>query len=147
MANLTQGIRPQPYGQGGRKVFLPVKAGAQIYEGGLVSQPGGACAPTTAGGDSTGAIGIAEHDALGGATDGATRLSVWTDREFIFNPGLNPPTDATPYGTVLYAEDDHTVGIVNVGNALPMAGRFVGIEDDGRVRVFVGWVALLTGAL
>lgn len=133
MSNLTSGARPQPYGQGGRKVFLPMKATAQIYEGAMVAQISGACVTgtTAASGD---CIGVAESDMLGGASDGSTRISVWTDKIFIFNAGTNAPTDATPFGSVVYMETDNTVGTVG---GLGIAGKFAGIEDDGRVRVFV----------
>ena len=138
MANLTSGARPQPYGLGGRKVFLPVKATTQIYEGALVAQVSGACVPGTSTGAGN-AIGVAESDMLGGASDGSTRISVWTDKIFVFNAGTNAPTDATPFGTLLYMEDDHTVGTGGIGGAAEgTAGKFMGIEDDGRVRVFVG---------
>ncbi len=147
MSNLSGPVPPQPYGKGGRKIVLPVKASAQIYQGGMVAQPSGACVAATAGSETAGVIGIAEHDALGGSADGDVRIVLLTDQEFIMNAGTNTaPTDATPLGTILYAQNDHAVGTVNTGSALPIAGRFVGMEDDGRVRLYVGWMACLTGA-
>lgn len=136
MSNLTQGTVPQPYGPGGRKIYLPMKATAQVYEGAMVAEVSGAvCTGTTAGAGRC--IGIAESDALGGASDGATRLSVWTDKVFILNAGTNAPTDATPFGTLLYMETDNTVGTGGIGGSGEgVAGTFVGMEDDGRVRVF-----------
>lgn len=146
MANLSEGIPPQPYGKGGRKVVLPVKASKQIYEGAMVAQSSGACVTATDSGETAGVIGVAEHDALGGASDGAVRISLMTDGEFIFKAGANTaPTDATPYGTILYADTDNSVGTVNTGSALPVAGRFVGLEDDGRVRVYIGWLGCASG--
>lgn len=136
MSNLTVGIPPQPYGQGGRKVTLPVKATSQIFEGAFVAQIGGACVTgTTAGaGD---CIGMAEHDMLGGASDGTKRISVLTDKVFVVKAGAAAPTDATPYGTLLFMEDDNSVGTGALGANAGIAGRFVGLEDDGRVRVFI----------
>lgn len=140
MSNLAEGIPPQPYGKGGRKVTLPVKATSQIYEGAMVAQVAGACCTgTTAGaGD---CIGVAEHDQLGGASDGDKRLSVMTEQTFIFQNGAAAATDATPYGALLFMEDDHTVGTGGLGANEKIAGRFVGIEDDGRVRCYVGLLA------
>lgn len=137
MPNLTAGIPLYPYGEGGRKVSLPVQALAQVWEGGLAAQIAGACvAGTTAGaGD---CIGVFEHDQLGGATDGAKRVSVLTDRIVLMTAGTAAPTDATPYGALLFMETDNTVGTGGLGATERIAGRFVGIEDDGRIRVFIG---------
>lgn len=136
MSNISAGIPPQPYGEGGRKVTLPVKATSQTWEGQMISQISGACvAATTAGAGPV--IGVAEHDMLGGASDGTKRLSVLTDRIFIFAAGSAAPTDATPFGALLFAEDDHTVGTGGLGATQQIAGRFVGLEDDGRVRVYI----------
>lgn len=138
MSNITKGAAPNPYGRDGRKVFLPVKATTQVYQGGMAAQVSGACVPMT----STGAgncVGVFESDMLGGASDGSTRVSVWTDKIFIFKAGVNAPTDATPFGSILFAEDDNSVGTGGVGGAAEgVAGRFMGIEDDGKVRVWVG---------
>lgn len=136
MSNLTVGIPPKPYGKGGRKILLPVKASAQIYEGALVSEISGAAvvATTSAAGA---AIGVAMHDILGGASDGTKRVEVLTDQEFLFTAGSAAPTDATPKGSLLFLEDDHTVGTGGLGATQQIAGRFRGIEDDGLIRVFV----------
>jgi hypothetical protein len=111
-----------------------MKATAQVFEGAMVAQISGACCTGTTAASGA-CIGVAEHDQLGGATDGATRLSVWTDKMFIFKAGVAAPTDATPYGTVLFMEDDNSVG--TGGSQTQIAGRFMGIEDDGRVRVYI----------
>lgn len=135
MANLTASASIQPYGQAGRKVVLPVQALAQVYKGGMSAQIAGACcAATTA--TAGHVIGVYESDALGGATDGATRVTIVTDKIFIFKNGTNAVSDATPYGTVLFAEDDNSVG-VGAGGSLVIAGRFMGFEDDGQVRVYI----------
>lgn len=146
MANLTAGIGPRPYGKGGRKVTLPVKANKQIYQGGMVAQVSGACVAATDSGETGGVIGVAEHDMLGGASDGTTRISLMTDEIFIFaNDGSNAVSDATSYGAILYAVNDHTVGTSSVGSTLPVAGRFAGFEDDGGVRVYIGWMGCASG--
>jgi len=146
MSNLTAGIRPQPYGSFLHKVVLPVKASKQIYEGGMVAAGTGAVFAATDSSDTTGVIGVAEHDALGGSSDGSTRISLLTGGIFIFkNDTSNAVADSTKYGSILYAVDDHTVGTSSVSSSLPVAGRFVGFEDDGRVRVFIGWQGCTSG--
>lgn len=136
MPNLLQGTTPQPYGYSMRKVTLPVKAAAQIFEGAMVAQVAGACvAATTASAGQV--VGIAEHDMLGGASDGTKRISVLTDCIFIFKNGVAAFTDATPYGALAYAEDDNSVGVGGLGATQSVAGTFVGFEDDGRVRVYI----------
>lgn len=138
MSNLSGGgIPPQPYGEGGRKVVLPVKANAQIYEGAMVAQISGACCTANTA-NAGNVVGVAEHDALGGSADGSVRISVLTDRVFVFKAGTAAPTDATPYGAQLFAEDDNSVGTGGLGANEQEAGRFVGFEDDGRVRVYFG---------
>jgi hypothetical protein len=136
MALLTQGIPPQPYGYSQRKVTLPVKATTQMREGGIVAQINGACCPITTAGAGD-AVGVAESDMLGGATDGATRLSILTDAVFILKNGVAAFTDATPFGALVFAEDDNSVGTGALGASAGAVGRFVGLEDDGRVRVYI----------
>jgi hypothetical protein len=137
MPLLTQGIPPQPYGRDGRKVSLPVKATTQLYEGGIVAQIAGACVPITTAGAGD-AVGVAEHDVLGGASDGAKRVSLLTDGIFIFKNGTAAFADTTPFGALVFAEDDNTVGTGGLGTAVGSVGRFVGFTDDGRVRVYIG---------
>jgi hypothetical protein len=137
MSILTTGIPPKPYGSGGRKVDCPVAANQQLYQGQLVSYLSGGLVPgSTAGaGD---AVGVAEADALGTATLGQTRVMVWTDREFTFNNGVNAFTDATPIGSLAYMEDDHTLGTGGVGGSGEgVGGLFMGMNDDGSIRVYV----------
>lgn len=101
----------------------------------MISQINGACVPADAAGAGP-VIGLSSSgaDVVGGATDGAVRTEVWTDRVFVMPAGVNAPTDATPFGTPLYAEDANHVGI---GPGTVLAGRFMGIEDNGDVRCFM----------
>jgi hypothetical protein len=137
MAILTTGTPPKPYGGGGRKIDCPVAANQQLYQGQLVAYLSGGLVPgSTAGaGD---AVGVCEFDALGTATLGQTRVMVWTDREFSFNNGANAFTDATPIGSLAYMEDDHTLGTGGVGGSGEgVGGLFMGMNDDGSIRVYV----------
>lgn len=133
-ANLTQGTPPKPYGRDGRKVYLPQAATAQVYQGAMVAvtSDGSVVTGTTAG--SGACMGIAEFDQLGGSTDGAVRMSVWTDKVFCMPNGVNAVSDSTPFGTILFMESDNTVGTGAPGQQI--AGRFYGFEDDGTVRVY-----------
>lgn len=138
MPQLAGSILVNTYGVNGRKVVLPVKATAQIYEGGMVSSVNGALVPacTAGAGD---VVGVASMSILGGATDGAKRCEILTDQCFLFPAsGTNPPTDATPYGTPVFALDDNSISLGGLGTTACFAGRFFGFEDDGRVRVFIG---------
>jgi hypothetical protein len=136
MANLTatSNYHPQPYGLGLRTVFLPVQALAVVYEGAMVSQINGACVTATTALCGP-VVGVAQEPVVtGGATDGAVRMVVLTDSIFLFNAGAIAPVDSTPYGTVLFADTDNTVSL---GTTAVIAGRFMGIQDDGLVRVYI----------
>jgi len=116
MANLTKGQPLQPVGQGGRNAVLPVKATAQLWESAMVAE-------------------------IGGASDGTIRAEIMFDRIFKMAAGTNAPTDATPMYANLYMEDDNHVGTGAAGQRF--AGLFVGFEDDGLVRVYIGHAAVL----
>jgi hypothetical protein len=136
IANLTTDIPPKPYGQGGRYVVLPQSANAVIYQGAMVAETaaGALVTGTTAG--SGHCVGVAVFGQTGGATDGAVRMQIWTDKIFCFAAGTYAPTDATPFGTVLWMESDNQVG-TGIGTETQIAGRFYGFEDDGTIRVYV----------
>lgn len=135
MSNLTSGQPIEPVGREGRENVLPVKATAQLYEGAMVSTIAGAlCTGTTA--SASDCVGVVTHDALGGASDGSVRAKIIFDRIFKFAAGTNAPTDATPMYTTLFMEDDNHVGTGAVGQRV--AGKFMGFEDDGEVRVYIG---------
>jgi len=135
MANLTKGQPLQPVGRDGRNAVLPMKATAQVWESAMVAQISGAlCTATTAGAGDV--IGVVTHDALGGATDGAVRAEIMFDKIFKMAAGVNAPTDATPLYTPLFAEDDNHVGTGAAGQRY--AGLFMGFEDDGMVRIYIG---------
>jgi VCBS repeat-containing protein len=106
----------------------------------MVAEIGGALVTgtTASAGD---CVGVVTHDALGGASDGAIRAEIMFDRIFKFTAGTNAPTDATPMYANLYMEDDNHVGTGAAGQRF--AGLFVGFEDDGLVRVYIGHAAVL----
>jgi hypothetical protein len=134
--NLTAGIPYFPYGKSFRTVYLPQEASVQIWQGAMVAiaADGGVVTATTAGAGHV--VGVATFDQLSIAGLGTNRMALLTDGIFLFNAGTYAPTDTTPFGTVLWAETDNTVG-TGSGSETTIAGRFAGFEDDGRVRVFI----------
>lgn len=134
-ANLT--IRSQ--GAEGRKRHLPVDGGAHIRKGTLVSQltATGMVVPLTTA-SSGGAVGVAQHEADNSdGADGDLRCVVESGRIYEFaNDGTNPFSDASLVGSLAYATDDHTVSDTQAA-AEPIAGYFVGLEESGRVAIFV----------
>ncbi len=142
MSNSTASIVTNPYGQGGRNIYLPVDGGAKIFKGTLVSQLTATAMLVAGSTASSGpAIGVATHDVDNSAgSDGDLRCIVRTDQIFIFANGTSTDacSEATKLFSVVYMSDDHTVYDNSAGSTLQPAGRFLGLEPDGRVRVFVG---------
>lgn len=145
MSNTTKNLIRRPYGKDGREVFLPVDGGSHIYEGTLVAQLGtGMLVPasTASAGPAIG-VAVTECDNTSGS-DGDKRCRVEIDRIFEFANGLTTDacSEATTLYAVVYSGDDHTI-FDNDGSAtLKPAGRFMGMSEDGKVRVFVGMANL-----
>jgi len=138
MSNATKTLRLFPFGKDGRQINMPVDGGAVIYGGTLVAQlaaTGMLVAGSTAG--SGPCCGVAEHDQdATGVGDAVKRCMIMTDEIFMFaGKSGDAPTEATPLGTVVYAEDDHTIALT--AGSLFQAGLFMGIEPDGKIRVLV----------
>ena len=133
--NLTQDIPLSPYGYGGRDVNLPQSAN-QIYKGAMVSclSDGALITATGAGGGHV--VGMAQFGQLGTSPDGTNYLTILTDKIFLIATGVNAPTVSTTFGTPLFAETDQTVGTL-AGSTAVIAGRFYGLEPDGRARVYI----------
>jgi hypothetical protein len=146
MSNSTVNLALYPYGQGGREVVLPVDGGAHIYAGTLVSQLTGTGMLVAGSTASTGpAVGVALHEVDNTAgSDGDLRCKVMTGKIFLFANGTSTDacSEATLMGSPVYMFDDHTVYDNSAGSTLKAAGRFVGMEPDGKVRVFVGMGAV-----
>lgn len=140
MANMTTNRDRYVIGKEGRDVHLPVAEATHLFAQTMVVQIAASGMLTNVGEAATTAavIGVVQHEVDNTGADGAKRAAVETDREFVFdNDGTNAVSEATPFGTALYATDDHTVGTVNVGDALALAGTFHGMEPNGKVRVFI----------
>ncbi len=145
MTNAAMNLPLLPYGQGGRKVVLPVDGGSHIYAGTLVAQLGtGMLVPGST--SSAGcAIGVATHEADNtNGSDGDIRCEVMYGQIFCVANGENTDavSEATTMYAVVYMGDDHTIYDNDASNTLKPAGRFMGMEPDGKVRVFVGMANL-----
>ncbi len=146
MTNSLLNLAVYPYGQGGREVVLPVDGGSHIYAGTLVSQLSGTGmlvpGSTTSSGSAVG-VALQECDNTSGS-DGDKRCKVGYGQIFLFANGSNTDacSEATLMGTPVYMGDDHTVYDNNGSATLKAAGRFLGMEPDGKVRVYVGMANL-----
>lgn len=142
MTNATTNLIYRPYGQGGRDIDLPVDGGAHIYEGTLVSQLTATamlCPGSTA--SSGPAVGVATHEVDNtDGDDGDLRCRVHTGKIFSYPNGTSTDacSEATKLFSVVYMGDDHTIFDNSAGSTLQPAGRFMGMNEDGTVRVFVG---------
>ena len=139
MANATTNRDRYVIGKEGRDVHLPVAASTHLYAQTMVVQIAatGMVAPVGTA-SSTVIIGVAQHEVNNTGSAGDKRVCVETDREFVFdNDGTNAVSEATPFGTALYAVDDHTVGTSSVTGTLKFAGTFHGMEPNGKVRVMI----------
>lgn len=141
MTIATSNLTRLPYGKGGRDVTLPVDGGTHIYAATLVSQltATGMLVPcSTALSGPAIAVSTHEQDNSAGA-DGALRCVCETDRIFLLANAAAPHacSEATLYGAVVWAEDDHTISADSQSETLQPGGYFAGMEPDGKVRVFV----------
>lgn len=142
MANATSNISTDTVGGPGPFVFhVPAAAATHIYEGTIVSQiiaSGYAVPYSTA--LSSHAIGVATHEVDNSAgAAGAKRVQVETKRMFAFANGAGGDafSEASLIGSKVYATDDHTVADNDGGATRKCIGTFYGMQDGGKVRVFV----------
>lgn len=146
MSNATSNLLPRPYGgQPGRLVNLPVDGGSHIYAGTLVSQLSTGMVVPGSTATSGAAIGIAQHEQDNSSgSDGDKRVMVEFSRiwEFDNGSGGDACSEATPMFATVYMGDDHTIFDNDNGATLKPAGRFMGMSEDGKVRVFVGMANL-----
>lgn len=146
MSNTTKNLIVRPYGKDGRAIYLPVDGGAHIYAGSLVSQLTSTAMLVPGSTASSGpAIGVATHEVDNtDGSDGDLRCAVETDRIFEFTNGSGGDacSEATKLFSVVYMGDDHTIYDNSAGGTLQPAGRFVGMSEDGKVRVYVGMANL-----
>lgn len=120
----------------GSRVNGPVKAGAQIYRGGLAASVAGVliaarAATSRAELDGLRIVGLAVDSAVGGGADGDVRLDA--DRG-IFQLANGAGADALTFADIdslCFAIDDQTVGKTTGGGARAIAGKVVDVDADG----------------
>ncbi len=144
MANYTADSVIDTIGGPGPFQFdLPVDAGSKVYAGSLCTQltATGMVVPysTSAAGV---AVGVAQHAAdnsAAGTSDGDKRVRIETKRCYAFANGAGGDafSEASLIGSVVYGTDDHTVADNSSTQTRKAVGFFMGMESDGKVRVFV----------
>lgn len=142
MANATENQIYNPYGQGGRKINLPVAASTTLYEGVLVAQlvaSGALCPMNTA--LSGPAVGVATQGAANTGAAAAVRCLIEYDKVYSFAnsaTGGEECSEALLMFSPVFAADDHTISKHSNAGAYQLAGLYCGMDEDGKVRVFVG---------
>lgn len=144
MANATEELIIETVGGPGPFIFdLPVDAGSKVFKGTLVAQltATGMLVPYSTASSGV-CVGVAQHDAdnsAAGASDGDKRCRVESRRMYAFDNGAGGDafSEASLIGSLVFATDDHTVADNSNSLARKAVGFFMGMQADGRVRVFV----------
>ena len=144
MANYTSDAIVETVGGPGPFTFdIPVDAGSKVFRGSLCTQltATGMIVPysTAAAGV---VVGVAQHAAdnsAAGAADGDKRVRIETKRMYAFANGAGGDafSAASLIGSLVFGTDDHTVADNSNSLARKAVGFFMGMESDGKVRVFV----------
>lgn len=148
MANAQTPLIINSIGHEGYIFDLPVDGGTIIYEGTLVTQltATGMVVPYSTASSEV-AIGVAQHsqDNSAGA-DGDKRVRIESKRAYAFSNGLAADAfaDTDLIGIPVYGTDDHTVAKTSSTGARKAVGFFLGMETDGKVRVFIDPAAART---
>lgn len=140
MGNATDNLQLYPVGKEGRQGNLGVDGGTHIFEGTLIAQliaTGMAVPYSTA--SSSRCVGVSQHEADNtSGSDGDVEIQIETDRVFAFaNDGSDAFDAAHILGAIVYGSDDHTVADSSNSGARQPVGFFMGMEPNGKVRVFV----------
>ncbi len=143
MANLTSDGVARPVGKEGRRVDLPVAASTTLYRGAMIAQTmsgssaGGACVPAAG---TSAVVGIAEHGVANSGAFDAKRITLEVDRIHELNNGTagEACSEAMPLYSIVYAKDDNTVSKTNTTGVYPVAGLYMGMSEEGKVRVYIG---------
>lgn len=139
MANATANLITETMGDGPFIFDVPVKGSTHIYKGTLTSQhSGGYFVPTTTAGGGA-VIGVSQHEVNNTGADGASRVRIESGRMYALTNGGGGDafSDTSVIGAPAYALDDNSVGDNSATATRPCAGRFMGFEADGKVRVLV----------
>ncbi len=141
MAIATVDQQIVPIGADGYQFDLPVDGGTKIVKGVLVSQltaTGQAVPYSTASSEHCVGVSQAQADNSGGS-DGDKRVLVESKRMFSFKNGGGGDAlaDTDQIGRVVFGTDDTTVAKTSSTQARKPVGFFMGMQADGRVRVYV----------
>jgi hypothetical protein len=144
MSNLTaDAILDTVGGPGPFQFDLPVDAGSKVFCGSLCTQltATGMVVPYSTASAGV-VVGVAQHAAdnsAAGTSDGDKRVRIETKRIYCFDNGAGGDafSEASLIGSVVYGTDDHTVADNSNSLARKAVGFFMGMETDGRVRVYI----------
>ena len=141
MANATKDLSILRHGSGGRKLNLPMGDTETVFKGTMVSQDAsdGGAERINTGVITDQCIGVATHGQVGGVSTGDERIIVETGRIFRFNNagGGNDCDETLAVGSDVFAEDDNTISDNDQTSSLAKAGTFEGLDEDGKVRVYI----------
>ena len=84
-------------------------------------------------------VGVAQHDITNSGSAGDKRVRIESKRLYAFTNGTagDAFSEASLIGSVVYGSDDHTVADNSNTNARTAVGFFMGMEADGKVRVWI----------
>lgn len=128
--------------RGGATLSLPVKATSQIWQGGIVALLAGVAiagraAATYAELATLRIVGVADHDVLGGASNGVETVTVSRAIARFDNSAAGDAIAVADIGAPCFLVDDQTVA-KTVGTGLrPIAGKIIDVDAAG-VWVEVG---------
>jgi hypothetical protein len=142
MANYTEDAIIDTIGGPGPFQFdLPVDGGSKVFKGSLCTQlTATGCVVPYSTASAGVAVGVAQHaaDNTTGA-DGDKWVRIETMRCYAFDNGAGGDAflEASLIGSLVYGTDDHTVADNSSTQTRKAVGFFMGMETDGKVRVFV----------
>ena len=143
MAELTKERDTPEISNGGRRISLPVKGGATIYQGALVALEDGFAVPAKKAAGLI-AAGRAEETASNPGADGA--VSVQVSRGIFVYANSTAAADRVSAAHLLqpcYIEDDQTVTAAAAGSSV--AGLVIRVDESG-VAVEIGYGLTSTAA-
>jgi len=123
------------------RIPVAVKGGVHIFKGALVGVTAaeGLLMPAEVATDLI-IMGVADYEvdartAADGALFGHVSPGRWGD--FDSASGLNA-VEVNDLGSIVYAVDDNTVSLTDQTGTLSVAGRFIGLDDRGKLILTVG---------
>ena len=114
-----------------KELFIPLKANAVVYEGGMVAvdSTGYGVDAATATGYQLVLVATASADNTGGA-NGAIGVNCWVAEAKYLNSGTDAVVQAS-LGTTVYVQDDQTIAKTNGTSTRSAAGTCTELDSDG----------------